>query len=217
MNRTKLRTMVTTVALCLCAVATAQTLPVAVPDQAALAAEVASLTQRLADAQTAEAQGQVSHGDVVDLERKLVQAQMQLAQAAGKATDIPGILQRKVALEQGEVKRLEALQGSGSTSGAALAKALERLVSAKTELAQSREETADVKADLERLVTLREAELARVKGAAERGLVSGSRVDSAEAQLADAKAKLEEALKPPPEPELDDEGALPDVPDLPNP
>jgi len=214
MTGTKLSTMVTTLALFLCAAATAQTLPVAVPDQAALTAEVASLTQRLAEAQKAEAQGQVSRADVVEVERELVEAQTQLAQAAGDSKALPDLLQRKVTLEGEEVKRLEALQGSGAMSGAALAKAIERLVAAKTELAVSREELPDVKADLERLVSLREAELAQVKGAAERGLVSGSRVDKAEAQLADAKAKLEEALKPPPEP--DEEGLEPDEPEIPN-
>lgn len=215
MTRTTISTVVTVIALCLGAAAMAQTLPTAVPDTAALAAEVASLTERLADARKAEAQGQVSRGDVVDLERELVETETQLAQTTGNARALPALLERKVALEGEEVQRLEGLQGSGAMTGAALAKALERLVAAKTELAESREELPDVKADLERLVTLREAELAQVKGAAERGLVSGARVTKAESELTAARAKLEEALKPPPLP--DEEGLEPDEPEIPNP
>lgn len=224
MTRSKLSTILATVALCLPVAALAQTVPPAVPDQAALTAEVASLTQRLAEARKAEGQGQVSRGDVVAIERELVEAELQLAEAEGKAKAIPDLLQRKVALEGEEVKRLEALEGTGVVTGSALARALERLVAAKTRLAESREEMPDVKADLERLITLREAELAQVRGAAERGLVSGARVAKAEQELAAAKARLEEALKPPPTPTPDEEGLtpdekglLPDVPDLPTP
>lgn len=217
MTRTMLSTMVTMVVLCLPAGAVAQGPPSVAPDQAALAAEVASLTQRLADARQAEAEGQVSRGNVVAIERELADADLQLAEARGDTEAIAEVLRRKVTLESEEVKRLEALDSSGGVTGAALAKALERLVAAKIRLAESREEAPDVKGDLERLVALREAELAQVEDAADRGLVSGARVAKAEEQLAAARASLEEALKPPPTPSPDEEGLEPDAPELPVP
>jgi hypothetical protein len=207
----------TAVLLCVPAAALAQAVPAVAPDQTALTAQVAALIARLAEARTAEANGQVSQSRVVSIERDLVDAEVALAEARGETGEIPKLFERQVALEQAEVDRFATLQQSGTVTGGALATAVDRLVAAKTRLAQSRGEWPDVKTELERLVSLREAEVARAKSALERGLVSGSRVATAEEELAAARTRLEEALQPPPTPPPEGEVAAADAPGEPAP
>ena len=217
MIRLKLWMVATTVLLCLPAAATAQTVPPTELDQAALTAQVESLTQRLEEARKAEAAGLVSHTNVVSTERKLLAAELALTRAKNQTDGVPDILRRQVALEEEEVKRLEALQGSSAIGAGPLADAIRNLVAAKVQLARSQGQQPAVKDDLQRLVALREAELQHVKEAASKGVVSGAEVAKAEEKLAVTKQFVEEALKPPPTPEPDEEGLEPDAPDLPTP